>query len=373
MRFDHTLADSQATKADPVLPEDFPFDEYREYEESLLPRCDAFRESPSGVLVYRRMRIAEVFSNACADMERSLQLQLGGLKKSMLFRADMPNFLEPWYGIGTAVSAFGSEYLWKQGQAPAVTSRFRSSSDAAAAEPLPIAETSIGKHTLQMIEYFLDNTGDCLPLSFCDVQSPLNSASNLVDINRFMMDLLVDPGSVESLLDRLAGLIIEFTGVQEKMLGRSLVRPGHGFPSCRVWDGFGMSDDNVVMLPDEQYRDLVVPSFEKVGNALGGPAFHSCGNWSGKIGLVKKIRGLKMVDGAFSPGTDPDPNPPEAFRDGFRDTGIVVNARIVGDPGDIGDIVSRLWAPGMRLVVTTYCQTPEKQEEAYEIIHNICR
>ena len=134
-----------------------------------------------------------------------------------------------------------------------------------------------------------------------------------------------------------------------------------------------MSDDNVVMLPDEQYRDLVIPSFEKLGSALGGPVFHSCGNWSGKIEQVKKIRNLKMVDGAFSPQTDPDPNPPEPFRDAFKDSGIVLNARIVGDPDTIRDVVSRLWTPGLRLVAVTYCQTPEEQEKAYDIIHNICQ
>ena len=38
-----------------------------------------------------------------------------------------------------------------------------------------------------------------------------------------------------------------------------------------------------------------------------------------------------MMDAAFSAETDPDPNPPEAFRDAFANSGIVVNARIVGD------------------------------------------
>ena len=371
--FDHSLADAQASKVEPVSPAAFPFDEYGEYEKGLMDRCTEFWKGNSGVLVYRRMRVAEVFSYTCADRERSLQLQLGGLARSMQFMADVPNFLEPWYGIGTAVSAWGAEYIWNEGQAPAVKKLFGSSAEAMAAEFSPIAGTSIGRHTLDMIEYFLEKTRGRLPMSFCDVQSPLNSASNLVDINQFMMDLLVDPGPVQGLLDRLAGLIIEFTRVQEKILGDTLVRPGHGFASSRAWGGFGMSDDNVVMLPDEQYRDLVIPSFEKLGSALGGPVFHSCGNWSGKIEQVKKIRNLKMVDGAFSPQTDPDPNPPEPFRDAFKDSGIVLNARIVGDPDTIRDVVSRLWTPGLRLVAVTYCRTPEEQEKAYDIIHNICQ
>ena len=52
--------------------------------------------------------------------------------------------------------------------------------------------------------------------------------------------------------------------------------------------------------------------------------------------------------------------------------GVVINARIVGDPETIEQKVKRLWTPGMKLVVVTYCQTPEEQERAYEIIHDIC-
>ena len=33
-------------------------------------------------------------------------------------------FLEPWYGIGTVASAFGLDYVWKEGQAPVVRPRF---------------------------------------------------------------------------------------------------------------------------------------------------------------------------------------------------------------------------------------------------------
>lgn len=36
-------------------------------------------------------------------------------------------------------------------------------------------------------------------------------------------------------------------------------------------------------------------------------------------------------------------------------------------------IVRRLWAPGMKLIVVTYCQTPQEQDEVYERIHELCR
>jgi hypothetical protein len=87
---------------------------------------------------------------------------------------------------------------------------------------------------------------------------------------------------------------------------------------------------------------------------------------------VKKIKGLRMVDGAFSAATDPSPNPPELFGEAFANTGIVVNARIVGGLETIAESVRRLWRPGMKLIVVTYCQNPEEQAEAYNQIYEIC-
>jgi len=56
----------------------------------------------------------------------------------------------------------------------------------------------------------------------------------------------------------------------------------------------------------------------------------------------------------------------------FRDTGIVLNARMVGDKETILRTVKALWQPGLKLIVVTYCPTPQEQEEVYDEIHAIC-
>ena len=179
--FDTSLSDSQATSVKPVQPKDFDFSAYVDYEQSLLERCHEFWHKKSGgVLVYRRMRVAEVFSYDCSDMKKSLQWQLGALQESMKYPADTPNFLEPWYGLGTAASAFGFGYSWYPGQAPAVNAKFQTTDEAAQYNTMPIADTPVGKQTLKMVDYFLEMTKGKLPMSYCDVQSPLNAAGNIV-------------------------------------------------------------------------------------------------------------------------------------------------------------------------------------------------
>lgn len=372
-QFDNKLADSQATQVLPINPENFDYDKYEAYAAGLNKTCANFWQQKSGLVVYRRMRVAECFSYGCKDMKHSLELQLGALEKSMLYKADVPNFLEPWYGIGTIASAFGGDYVWHEGQAPALLTRFNSIDEVLAYEPLEVAKTNIGRHTLNMIEYFMEKTKGRVPVSFTDTQSPLNMVGHLYPLDQFFMDTIMEPEKVIQLFDRLADLSIQFNNEQLKLIGSALASPGHGFASSTAWKGLGMSDDNAIMISPEQYMELAVPSVEKICSPLGGPVFHSCGDWSNWVDAVLQTKGLLMADGAFSPQTDPGAtNNLEAFHK-FANTGIVLNARIVGDLSTIRDQLTRLWIPGMKMVVVTYCETPEEQDEAYHLIYEICQ
>ena len=371
--FNNKLADSQATQVLPIKPENFDFSAYEAYAKELNKTCSTFWQKKAGIMVYRRMRVGECFSYGCRDKERSLELQLGSLKKSMLYQADVPNFLEPWYGIGTVASAFGGDYIWPEGNAPALQTRFSTIDEVLAYEPQEVAATSIGRKTLEMIEYFMDQTKGRIPVSLTDTQSPLNMIGHLYPLDQFFMDLLLEPDKVQLLFDRLADLSIRFNREQVKLIGTSLASPGHGFASSIKWAGLGMSDDNAIMISPDQYLELAAPVVEKICAPLGGPVFHSCGDWAGWVNAVLQIKDLKMADGAFSPQTDPGAtNNLEAYHQ-FAHTGVVLNARMVGDAETIREQVSRLWVPGMKLVVATYCETPAEQEKAYQLIHEFCQ
>ncbi len=373
MSFDVTKRDAQATDVQPVSVGQFDFDGFSAYEGCLLKGLEDFRRAESGVAVYRRVRAAEVFADGSRDMKRSLEWQLGCLQKSMTYKADVPNFLEPWYGIGAVAAAYGAEYVWNPGQAPAVHPLFATTAEALQHTPVAIAQTAVGRHTLDMIDYFLTETKGRLPMSLSDAQSPLNASTMIVENSSLFMDMLLDPDAVKQFLDRLATLTIDFMNEQRRMIGPCLASPGHGFASARCLEGYGQSDDNIVMLSNEQYIECALPAFARVGQALGGPVFHSCGNWTPQLPAVHSIPGLRMVDGAFSSQTDPDPNPATPVAEAFAGSGVIVNARIVGGLEVIERTVKELWRPGMKLVVVTYCDTPEEQSAAYNVIHTICK
>lgn len=371
-KFDYSLTDSQGTKTEPMAAKNFDFDKYLEYETALLEKCSKFCSEDAGVAVHRRFRASEVFSYACKDMRLSLELQLGALNQSMDYKMDIPNFLEPWYGIGVIASAFGADYKWIKDQAPVNEPVFRSIEQALAYNWVPVEKTDIGKHTLEMIEFFLDETKGKMPISFTDIQSPLNIAASLVDINQFFMEFYLNPEKLKEFLKLITGLLIDFTKKQQELIGDNLASPGHGFASSRKFSGLGMSDDMIIMVSNQTYEDFLIPNINVIGQEFKGIAFHSCGNWSKKIPVVKKMNALVMVDGAFSIETDPDPNDAQIFREEFSKTGVVVNARIVGNAEIVSEQVRKLWKPDMKLIVVTYCDSPQDQEKAYNYIHEIC-
>jgi hypothetical protein len=373
VKFDTGSADSQGTAVTPISPDAFDIEKYAGYAAVLDERCARFWALNEGILVHRRFRVPEVFAGKCGDMELSLGLQLAALERSMDYAMDVPNFLEPWYGIGAVPAAYGADYVWNGDLAPATVPHFKTVDEALAAEPREIEETPVGRHILEMIEYFLEKTGGKIPLSLSDVQSPFDSAAALIETSEFYMACLEDTDSVKELLERVTDITVRFGKKQAAMIGEALVFPGHGFSSSRNFTGMGFSDDNSIMLSPETHREICGDSMIRFGRAFGGFAFHCCGNWSKKTETVKTLSGVRTVDGAFTIRTDPSPNPAAPFRDSFAGSGICVNARIVGSREEALEKVGELQKPGMKLIIVTYCESGEEQKKTWEAIHENTR
>lgn len=367
--FQYDKRDSQSTIVCPIESENFDYAAYQEYEASLAERQQKFLEADSGILVYRRVRADGVFYDKCRDMKESLRLQLGALQKSLEYQADIANFLEPWYGIGYIAGCFGGKYEFPAGQAPVVNPLFHSVEELMNADPKPIAQTEMGKHILEMTEYFMDKTKGRVPVSMTDVQAPINMLSYLMPITDLFIEVYDDPEGLADAAMMTAELLAEFLEKQRAIIGDALASPGHGFASSRILKGIGLSDDNSIMVSEDAYRECFLPADEMLGRKFGGLVFHSCGNWEQKIPMVKTMGGIIMADGAFTAQTDPAPNTPDAFRRGFTDSGIILNARAVGP--DAYQTFERLYQKGMKLIAVTYCETAKEQEKMYRRLHEL--
>ena len=130
-------------------------------------------------------------------------------------------------------------------------------------------------------------------------------------------------------------------------------------------------DDTSIMLSEEDYTDLFKELDEKLGDEFGGMVYHSCGIWEKKIHMVQTYRNIRCADGAFTIETDPSPNKPEVFGDAFNGTGIILNARAVGNAQNSFEAFRKLWRPNQRLICVTYCKTPQEQEILYNRLHEM--
>jgi hypothetical protein len=370
--FDYRQPDAMAMSVTPMEPAAFDLARYEVFAAEADDRYAAFLRKPEGVAVWQRVRVGEVFRDACRDMKQSLRWQLGGLARAMDYLTDAPAYLEPWYGIGTTASAFGAEYEWFPGQAPAVKPLYSSAEDIGQLIPRAVSEVPILRYTLETIEYFLEHTHGRVPMSWCDIQSPVNVAGGLVDIGQFLLLFHDHPDRARAILSVLADEVIRFTRMQSKLIGTALARPGHGFASSRAGTGIGLSTDNLIMMSPAMYAGFCAEHSARIGDAFGGTAIHSCGNWGRWLSAVKKIPNLTMVDGAFSPQTDPAYNHCEEFRDALAGSGVILHVRIVGDSEEVLSRVKRLWKPGLKLIVTTHVQDPRAQHRLYRHIHQLC-
>jgi hypothetical protein len=181
-----------------------------------------------------------------------------------------------------------------------------------------------------------------------------------------------NPDKVRQLLQAAADVMRTFLNLQTELIGDALARPGHGFASSRRGVGVGLSTDNLVMLSPRMYEKFCMPVDVEIGEHFGGVATHSCGNWGQWIHMLVNNPNLIMVDGAFSPQTDPAYNQCEEFRDVLADTRIILHARTVGDADEVLARVKRLWKPGVKLIVVTYVQDVAAQHQLYDDIHAIC-
>jgi hypothetical protein len=371
-KFDYTKQDAMAMQVAPVDLVDFDLARYEAFAVEADLSYARFLRKKEGVAVWQRVRVGEVFRDACRDMKQSLRWQLGGLTRAMDYLTDAPAYLEPWYGIGTAASAFGAEYEWFPGHAPAVKPAFASMAEIGELKPRAVTDVPILRYTLETIDYFLHETGGRVPMSWCDIQSPINVAGGLVDITEFLLAFHDEPDRTKAILSVLADEVIRFTKIQSELIGTVLARPGHGFASARAGTGIGLSTDNLIMVSPATYADFCADHTARIGAEFGGTAFHSCGNWGRWLPAVKKIPNLIMVDGAFSPQTDPAYNKCEEFRDALAGSGVILHARIVGDPDEVLARVRRLWQPGVKLIVGVHVQDPKAQRQLYHDIHAVC-
>lgn len=296
----------------------------------------------------------------CRTPQESLDMQLEALARTI--QRDLPTdtvpFLEPWFGVGVFANAAGAKYFWTEGQSPQTHYIAHTEEEMDAVE-FDNENSEAMCLVLQAIDFFKSETRGLIPISATDTQSPIDTATLILDTSTFFTALYTEPERAHIFLQKITDSVIDFTKKQAALLGDAWARPGHLSAAVRGGNGMALSDDNIVMLSPGHYTEFAVPYNEQISREFGGLGIHSCGNYEKQLDALLATEGLLQVDGAFTKeNLDPNPNLNyELWREKFKDGRVILRTRM---NNHWEEPLRRLYHPGMRLVLSVPCPGPDE-------------
>lgn len=301
-----------------------------------------------------------------------LERNLAYVEKSLDTPSDHLPFLEPWYGTGVYANMYGCEYVWRDGEAPAVHYRYHRV-DEVVGLPQPRWEDSpIAQLVLETLRYFKSRVGDAVPMVWTDTQSASDTATLILDACEVFSACLLEPEKIEGFFRQINSLIIEFSRVQAEIIGEAGVSPGHIFLSGGEFRGMSISDDNLAVSSPAVNERFNLPLDEEIGRAMGGVAIHSCGNYAHTMAKIPAlVPSCVAIDCAVDTTVDPNPNSPQAVRDALAGSGLAVHVRMTGQTDAMLAVVRQLLHPDLRLVVHPAWVDAATAERNYAVLDSL--
>ena len=239
--------------------------------------------------------LAATKSNKCAailDHKLDLERQLAGLRRrfEMGFEDDFVYRLQPYTGCGFFASALGCETVFPDNGDP-ITHKAISSLDELDSLRVDVKGSDLIRLTLDKIKYFLDETNGEVPIAFPDLQSPLDTASIVMDYGELMYSLLAEPKAVHTLLGMVTDAMEETLSLIGELLPKQSPSPAWWLPR-----GIWLSDDLIAVVSPQQYKDIAMPYANRLSDIYGGVALHSCGNPLAAVDVVREYHNLMALD-----------------------------------------------------------------------------
>ncbi|HSV92812.1 MAG TPA: uroporphyrinogen decarboxylase family protein [Desulfobacterales bacterium] len=267
--------------------------------------------------------------------------------------------LEPWIGTGVYANAFGCPYLWRQGEAPDVRSRYRSIEEVRGIAKPDWRSSPVMGMVLEAIDALLEATRGRLPISSTDPQSPYDSATLALDTSEFFTACYTEPETVASFVGIITELLIEFTRVQWERIGDGRVaRPGHSIPSHTTLTGINLSDDNLAVASPLINERVSLPADRRLSEEFGGLFLHSCGVWHHTM-RAAVAHGATGICCAVQRATDPTPDDPAKIRAALAGTDVMVRARFGQDTEHLLTDLPKIAGPGLRIIVDILREEPD--------------
>ncbi|QUH31634.1 uroporphyrinogen decarboxylase family protein [Vallitalea guaymasensis] len=284
--------------------------------------------------------------------EQCFNANIKYIEASLTVASDHLPVLEPWFGTGVYANMYGSKYVWRDGEAPATHYMFSNIDEVKNLKKPNWNDSEIAHLILDTIRYFKSKTGDAIPIICTDTQSASDTATLLLDASEVFIGCLLEPEIMYQFMNDINQCVIEFTQVQSELIGNALLKPGHIMLCQDNFSGYSISDDNLAVGSPSVNRQFNLPLNEHIGQALGGVAIHSCGNWTHTMPFIKElVPSCVSIDCAIDESWDPNPNTPSEVRDAMAGSGIAIHARLSGKTDVMLEQAKDLLHPDLKLII----------------------
>ncbi len=216
----------------------------------------------------------------------------------------VPYFM-PWFGTGVQASAFGSKIhpATGKGDDPAVAGTIiNSPADIAKLKTIDPYKDGLMPKVLSFIDYARENSD--LPIGLTDMNSPFSTATQLCGYETFFYWMYEEPQAVKDLMHIITDSLIDWVKVQKQHAGEPL-DSSSGLQGVWAPKGLGiwLSDDDLVTVGAEQYKEFIVPYYSRIFKEFGGGSLHFCGNGLHQSENILSIENIRVVNN--SPMGDP--------------------------------------------------------------------
>ena len=210
---------------------------------------------------------------------------------------DMVPYLMPWFGTGVLANAFGCEVRMPEhtGEDPAIISYCVNDLSDIAKLHLPDPyKNGLMPRVLDFIDYAKENSD--LPIGLTDMNGILSTICQMCGYENLFIWMYEEPDAIHGLFDIVTQAFIDWTKAQKKHIGEPLNcsngLQGIWSPKGGVW----MSDDDLMILSPELYKEFVVPYASRVYKEFGGGSLHFCGNGYHQIENILNVEHLTVVN-----------------------------------------------------------------------------
>ena len=233
------------------------------------------------------------------DLDFQVEKMMRFTERVLTLPGDMIPIFWPDYGTVALASTFGGE-LRREGDGANIWIKpvLVSLDEVKNLEP-PNPISGLVLKEFEACRKWRDVAGGTIPVSFPDIQGPVNIASMLIDTTELICGMYEKPEAVHRLLRLCTDVIISVVEAYRKEFGELLAPitwPHVWFPQRY---GITLTQDSIPILSPKLYREFELPLVREISERLGGVYIHCCGEFEHVLEEVKEIPNLRGVDHAY--------------------------------------------------------------------------